>query len=258
MLTFYCDDSGTNYRTPFCVLAGYIARAESWERFSDEWKAELNRSPYLKCLKMSQAYALKEQFSGWTESDREDKLVRLARVIQKHVSAAFGSYVSNQAFCSFVKNYVPRTVNHPYWLCLNGVVGATIKHVNTKQRINLVFDRQGEGFERRARLMEDNFRSMCDPPYAARLGTLTFADGDKSAPLQAAEMLCWSIRDYADSRALGSPTNRPAAEILWSVETITNIWDGKAMEKFVDRYQRLHPESPVNRPDLHRPKHRVN
>ena len=148
-------------------------------------------------------------------------------MIQRHVSAGFGSLVSNQAFRSFVMNYVPRTVNHPYWLCLNGVVGAALLHIGESERINFVFDRQGVGFERRAHLMTDGFRSVCVPPFGARVGTLTFADGDIVPPLQAAEMLCWNIRDHADCRAIGSPTNRPPAQILWTVETITKIWDGK-------------------------------
>jgi hypothetical protein len=200
---------------------------------------------------MSQAYALKDQFSGWNETDRDEKLVRLAGVIQRHVSAGFGSFVSNQAFLSFVKNYLPETVDHPYWLCLNGVVAAALLHIADNERIDFVFDRQGEGFERRARLMTDALRSMCAPANGARLGELTFADGDIVPPLQAAEMLCWNIRDHADSRSVGSPTNRPPAQILWSVETIAKVWDGKAMEEFVDRYQRMHPESPLNRPDRH-------
>jgi hypothetical protein len=52
--------------------------------------------------------------------------------------------------------------------------------------------------------MTERFRKTCVPPYGARFGTVMFADGDKVAPLQAAEMLCWNIRDHADSRALGS------------------------------------------------------
>jgi hypothetical protein len=143
MITVYCDDSGTNYRTPFCVLAGYVATADDWQAFSEEWNAELNRPPRLSCLKMSQAYALKDQFSGWTESERDEKLIRLAQVIQRWVSAGFGSFVSNQAFRSFVKNYVPRTVNHPYWLCLNAVIGGAMLSIAENQQIDFVFDRQG-------------------------------------------------------------------------------------------------------------------
>jgi hypothetical protein len=161
---------------------------------------------------MSQAYALKDQFRGWTEGDRDEKLVRLARLIQRHVSAGFGSFVSNQAFRSFVKDYVPPTVNHPYWLCLNGLIAATILHVTTKERINFVFDRQGVGFERRAQLMNDGFRAMCGPPHAAKVGTLAFADGDKVAPLQAAEMLCWNSKyPPAEPGALESEPLKAAA-----------------------------------------------
>jgi hypothetical protein len=54
MFTAYIDDSHTT-QSAF-VLAGYVATAENWTLFSDEWQAILDMQPALSRFKMSAAH----------------------------------------------------------------------------------------------------------------------------------------------------------------------------------------------------------
>jgi hypothetical protein len=252
MLTFYCDDSGTNYKTPFCVLAGYIGPAEEWQQFSDEWCEELEQSPSIRFLKMSQAHSVRGEFLDWSIQERDEKLERLAAVIRKRNLSGIASMVSNEAYKSFVRDFLPKTINHPYWLCFQGILDGVFRFTSDDERINMVLDRQGEGYQRAAHFIHSYLADPLVCKNSDRVGSLSFEDGDVLAPLQAAEMLVWYMRDHADSRSIGKPTSRRAAQRLWEMETVTKIWNGRLMEQYVETYQALHPLSPVNRPDLYR------
>lgn len=196
MLTVFCDDSGSNYKTPFCVVAGYVATAEQWMEFSDEWAQLLGRSK-LKYLKMSEARSLNGQFLGWCAKERDAQLIRFAEAIYRHLNQGVGSFVSNESYKYHVKGQLPRTVDHPYFLCRLGMVNAII--AGAEEKVDFVFDRQGEGYERRVAQMHaaltENVLGLGD-----RIGTLSFANSRDVVPLQAADMLCSA---YADSASVG-------------------------------------------------------
>ena len=44
MLQACIDDSGWDGTSPVFVLAGYVAKAEAWDAFADEWRALLDKA----------------------------------------------------------------------------------------------------------------------------------------------------------------------------------------------------------------------
>ena len=56
------------------VMAGFVAPAEEWAKFSDSWDAALRMAPRIRILKTNHAMRLNGEFRGWTEQARDEKL----------------------------------------------------------------------------------------------------------------------------------------------------------------------------------------
>lgn len=255
MLTAFFDDSGTHKKGPFCVLAGYIANADQWKAFSEEWDTELRAEPNIPCLKMSSANSKDGPFRGWETTAIERKVTRLAEIVNRHAIGGIAVVVSNDAYRKIAEGCLPSTVDHPYWLCYSKIVTETLEiygRESNDEKINFVFDTQGEGYERRALLMHDNWREIFKAsPNGNLLGSLTFGNDVELMPLQAADMLAWHVRRRGDRAMQNAPENRPLDAVLARIPIALISWQPQEISDFVDWYQQTHPLSPINRPDLH-------
>src|SRR2546430_9721900 len=65
--------------------------AKGWDGFSDDWKRALDEHPRIGYFKHNEAMGTKGQFEGWSETERDAKVMRLARVITKH-TPDYGMY----------------------------------------------------------------------------------------------------------------------------------------------------------------------
>jgi len=59
------DDSGSEGLGPVFVLAGYVAPAETWQRFSIDWRAIMDEHPTISHFKMKEANSFRGEFFGW-------------------------------------------------------------------------------------------------------------------------------------------------------------------------------------------------
>jgi Protein of unknown function (DUF3800) len=255
MLTAFFDDSGTDGQGPFCALAGYVATADQWINFSDAWDIELRAEPKITYLKMSEANSKKGDFLGWDIEARDKKILLLTEIINRHVIGGMACIISHKAYNAAGKNYLPDTINNPYWMCFQKAVIETIQIYGHEQgggKINFVFDTQGIGYERRAAMIHDGLRkTLASSGFGSLLGSLTFASDRDLLPLQAADLLAWHVRRHADMKSRGESESRPTNEALQKIPIILSAWEPQEISDFVEDYQRTHPYSPINRPDLH-------
>ncbi len=255
MLTAFIDDSGTDGSGPFCVLAGYLSDVEQWKLFSDSWDIELRTEPKISHFKMAQAHSKRGPFWGWDNEARENKVAKLAKIVNQHAIGGIASIVSNKAYREEAKGCLPDTIDHPYWLCFEQIVMEAIRvygHELNGGKINFVFDSQGEGYERRGGLVHAGWREVLTrTPYEHLLGSITFASDLDVLPLQAADLLAWHIRRRGDRAIQKSPENRPADELLGEIPIRVFDWKPSDIRGYVEWYQQMHPNSPINRPDLH-------
>jgi len=86
----YIDDSGGGVG-PVFVLAGYIATAEQWAAFSDEWQAILDMKPAVKRFKMSEA-------ANWSDQQWKERLPLFYRAIENHVAAGLSLTIPYDEF----------------------------------------------------------------------------------------------------------------------------------------------------------------
>jgi hypothetical protein len=254
MLKAFFDDSGTDCSGPICLVAGYIAEAVAWERFSEHWAQTLHATPRIDYLKMAEAEARKGQFAGWDKSSVEVKLTAFARIIRETVLGSVGSMVGCRNYALFAKGRVPETVDHPYWLCFVGVKLTTLMLYRDRcgdGKIDFVFDQQSLGFSRRGTLLHEGWWDVLTESCSDVLGEIEFHDDKQVLPLQAADMIAWHLRRHGAAILSGRCEDRPAADILGDVPVFTHDWPAEKLESFVTGYQKMHPDSPINRSPKH-------
>ncbi|HAH64115.1 MAG TPA: hypothetical protein DCL72_01260 [Rhizobiales bacterium] len=98
MLQLFSDDSGKLKDSAVCVLAGYLSTAERWAAFADEWAAALSQPPATRYFKMKEAMRLKDEFLGFDEKQRDDRVRTLVGIITRHAMAGFISVIPSEPF----------------------------------------------------------------------------------------------------------------------------------------------------------------
>jgi hypothetical protein len=83
VLTAFIDDSADDYGDdePVFVLAGCIADAENWDKFTEEWQERL------KLVHPSGAFKMSEVAQRWGADD--ERIMFFYRVIEKYVFSTF-------------------------------------------------------------------------------------------------------------------------------------------------------------------------
>src|SRR2546423_11401895 len=106
---------------------------------------------------MKEAESRRGQFWGISEASRDEKLMSLVQAVKSHATYGLGSFVGHRPYNSIARGSLPSTVDHPYWLCFQGIIGDLLhlfKNGVIAQKTDLVFDTQGVGFERRGSIRQ--------------------------------------------------------------------------------------------------------
>lgn len=197
VLRAFIDDSAADVGDKRLFLAGYIGSANHWIAFSHRWHIALREHPSIDYFSMADANALRGQFEGWNEADRDFKVYRLASVIGAAQLSSIECSISRTDYNTLIAPNVPRGMRHPYFVCFYGVVitvARSLIGIPEAPPIDFVFDEQGPiGAE--AVFMYEWIKASSDPEISARMGsTPIFSDDKKVLPLQAADMLAWHLR----------------------------------------------------------------
>jgi Protein of unknown function (DUF3800) len=179
----YVDDSSDNSR--MLILAGYIATAENWAKFSDEWQEILDmRRPY-----PLKAYHAAERGNSDEERERE---IFLFRVIERYVQGGVAFGIPTAKLKYFGDLYgLSKWDRNPYNLALSGfsaILDGALKVL--KKPIDLIFDERKEashvieGYSIfTGHLRPDLKKWLRSPP--------SFKSDEDVLPLQAADMLAY-------------------------------------------------------------------
>lgn len=205
MLRAYIDESGCDGRSDIFVLAGYLARFEDWELFTDEWQAALDLIPQIKpAFKMNDAHRLiyrDSVFYGWTERQRDDRLELLADIIDRHAMYGFISAIPIAPYReAFAGRFKMKALDRPYFLAFFGVTGLLHRFIDQSKindRVDLIFDTKGD--VSKALLMEqyETFIALAPPELRDTIGgPPSFGVDEEVRPLQAADMIAWNARKY--------------------------------------------------------------
>jgi hypothetical protein len=90
MLQAFIDDSKSEQDPPFYVLGGYVAHAETWTRFAEEWRRSLEMRPRIRYFKYSEAVRGEGEFNGMSDEARIHRIKTMRRLIEQFDLIEFG------------------------------------------------------------------------------------------------------------------------------------------------------------------------
>lgn len=213
-LQAYLDDSGMG-QPPVSVMAGFVAPAEKWAAFSNEWQQILDMRPSIAYLKMSEAEACTGEFAHWSAERRDERVALFFSVIEKYASFAIASAVPHDMYQKIFQGCVSKEfqyLEYPYFLLFFGIVTSIAQHLVTvgrKEPIDFIFDSQPDQMKRVLNAW-DQLGILGD----VRIKPLVtnppiFRDDKLVVALQAADLHAWWVRRMCDSHLTGRP-GRPA------------------------------------------------
>jgi hypothetical protein len=191
------DDSNRGQEdSPAFVLAGFMGRAENWADFADDWQGCLEEDPPIPLLKGRDAINLEKHFKGWTEDERDARLLRFIEIISGHVFASIRLAIRKSDFDRILKQ-PSGAMKKMYALPTSALVTRTLDFALDRkmgQTFEFVFD---------TNIMSPNqLRNMykgaiADLPYkAARIIKGFRHDTDDNFyPIQAADLFASYVRD---------------------------------------------------------------
>lgn len=201
----FVDDSGGKGTTRHFVLAGLVGSSEAWAEFADEWAAVLRESPSISLFKMAHAANLTGQFRGMNETERDDKLRALARVINRHPKITTFSMIDLDAHAiTWAKQQRPHS--EPYFWPYQATIMAVCHElwdIGWRERFEIIYD-EDVIFGPRARLWYPVIRRLMEIEYPEQATILPadpmFKSDDEFLPLQAADMFAWCYRNATDKQ----------------------------------------------------------
>jgi hypothetical protein len=206
MVNGYIDDSA-DHKT--FVLAGYVAPADEWVRFSEAWQEALDGPPSVTHLKTVDAMSPKPVgvFHGWTRAAVDQKLEQLYSIIDAHVSYEVSAVV---VLADLEKVFgdapLPKRAKDPFYLAISSLISGVARlqvqqEQPTDEVVDWVFD---ETVKKQGRFIAVWDMLKATAPMDIRHmigGTPAFRkDFDKAyparsvLPLQAADMEAWWLR----------------------------------------------------------------
>jgi len=229
----FVDDSGMIGQGPYFVMAGLIGRAEQWSLFSDDWKKCLNASPRIGQLKMRDAAARGGDFYGFSEKERNQKLIDLLGVIDAHRPTLLDVVLDLSAFDDTIRNFAGKPHNNPYfigYLMMMLAVAYELLDRGARERFEAIFDEHEQlapqlkkwyPILRSMALVEEKVRAILpvDP---------LFRSDDEFMPLQACDLFAWWSRQFHERYVRGE------ADFLWLMDHLPRIGFSEHSQ-FVDR-----------------------
>jgi len=199
MLQAFIDGSGTG-SGDVLVLAGYIASANAWIGFTEDWQRLLDyRSPHYRMLSY---FKMKEMKSSPEDLER---CAWFYRVIEKHVLAAVSCTVSVSDLVKAVQNFPwpvwineVHVLNNPYYFAFKAITDMLAQHqskLGITEPVDFVFDNESE--KKRCIEAWDELKQNSRPDVRALMGDTPIYRDDKTAlPLQAADLYAYWVRQW--------------------------------------------------------------
>ena len=186
------DDSGQGHGSVY-VLAGFVAPAEAWFQFEDEWSEALKDNG-LAYFKTREAMGFAGQFeSGWDVPRRDAFILRLIDIIKRRVSFAVQVTLLHADYLAHVKGKIDRAMDQPYVLTAFSTMMVANRRTLYRDGdgpVDFVFDTENartQGYVRRAHRASLRVAPLFgDPPI--------FRDDKRFLPLQAADLMAWHAR----------------------------------------------------------------
>ncbi len=227
MLRSYFDDTGDPKDVTCRVfgIVGLLAPASVWHATQAEWE------DVLECFNIEAFHAVDfahftEQFTGWTEYERQRLLAALVEVIQRRIGAfaLIRSAVVMQDFKRLNELQLQRA-RDPYFLCAHWAFGDSLSKAEKRwngEPISFVFDRRNKS----KHYLLDAWNQVVDEhPLGHLCSALTQADHRQVSPVQVADLFAYESNKYIN----GTMDGKAPDDLRWPVEQLRELFKGGAL-----------------------------
>jgi len=227
VLKVFVDESGKGDE-PVFVMAGYIARAEQWATFNDEWRAALDEEPRIDAFHMTEAM--------WNGEVR--RLPKLLPIIGRNVLAGVTVTVAHKDYQSVFRGRVGKRLDRPYFFMYHSIIVSCLQWQianGFNEPMDFIFDEQNEESDHLQSIFSE-VRDMLPDEFRSRVGNRPIHVSDHDyPPLQAADILAWSLRRVyhrIDSRESPDEFLKdvfetvPIEKIYWTKQKLDDLYRG--------------------------------
>lgn len=245
----FADESGGKGHSAVFVFVGLIGPTDMWAAFSGDWRAFLDEPRKLSMFKMREAVSRTGAFNTFSETERDDKVLGLARIINKHAPRAIFSALNiDDLEDVYARLETHRHFTQPYfWPFHVLILGICydLLDFDINEPFEIIFDRHdifGPRAKRFWPLVRASTELMC--PEIAHLLPVEplFRTDDECLPLQAADLFAWSTRNALSGLPPG-PCDFVFDEFT-DVERSSHIQllDRERMERQIEMAQNIEPD----------------
>ena len=191
MYKAFFDESGTDpTKYKALVMAGFLGRAEEWEKASASWEEGLREDPSIDYFKHSDYQHLNDQFTRFNRERADQKILSLATIIARFELHGFCSVAPHRMITTkpVEKGLLGSRI---YDWAFAGVTQAVLNHMAplpTHEKVDFIFDTRTE-----LRATIENFNqtkgwSLFDE-LMSHAGECIPGDDREFVPLQMADLL---------------------------------------------------------------------
>lgn len=203
MMLVYMDDSDMAGEGHLGILAGWIAPAKIWAKFSDDWQREvLDLKPPIRLFKPS--------IAGLKRETEKTRMALAMGLIKQHALRGIVCAVPHNHHRRIMRPLrIEKCLKSPYYLALSGVVYSIADEMSKQgvtDKIDFYLDIQ-PGQQGDIINAWDDIIASARPEQRKLLkrSPPKFEDDEKLAPLQAAHLLAWNFRRATSDRLEGKP-----------------------------------------------------
>lgn len=207
-LTIFFDDSGTHPESSIAVAACYAASVEQWKEFERNWNDAKSEIGFNK-FHMADFAAGYGEFADWSDSKRRKVLTRLCGIINARAEVGYAIAVPKRIYDSVIQAplrdfcgqfHYTFAVRH----CASKLANWR-KSSHKKHSMKYIFDRMGtsQGKGEIIRVMDAAIirsQKESDVTGVPPLTGYSFEDKDSILPLQAADILAWTVLQQMHKR----------------------------------------------------------
>lgn len=218
-LKAYMDDSGSHDGAPVSVVAGYFGGHRRWIKFEDQWKAvlvrygvsEFHSKPFW--ARDKEGTRTQSEYKGWSNDRAEAFLDELLRIIEGSVRIfPFACAIENEQWEQQTEEnkriFSGASHEHPtgkpsksMFLAFQRCVLSVADYCTPGIRAHYVFDDDHGKNSAWAAICYGQLKQQfakSDPDTYSSIGQFGLADSVDAAPLQAADLLSYEAKKYAE------------------------------------------------------------
>ncbi|MGD0672117.1 MAG: DUF3800 domain-containing protein [Candidatus Binatus sp.] len=234
MVQVVIDDSNRGQEdAPAFILAGWMAPVNNWARFREAWDTELKKEPSISLLKSNEALNFRNNFGGYTETERDDRLLGFVNVINQTAFASVRLALVKSEFHRILKAS-KGSLQKMYALPTAAIVTRTLYFAferKMRQTVEFIFD-TGIMTPNQLAQMEREAREGLPSKAARKLKRFRHDTDDKFYPLQAADLFVGYVREDLIAKAEGHEfqsrvwtalNKKPCVEVDLSKESLEDL-----------------------------------